>query len=78
MHKNPFPPSGGNPLSSPRLKPGASRGHSVIVLVTIAAFLVGVWALGQWRCSRVSIREVIDSPDAWFALIRQTLWITFA
>ena len=29
MHKNPFPPSGGSPLSSPRLKPGASRGHSV-------------------------------------------------
>ena len=29
MHKNPFPPNGGSPLSSPRLKPGASRGYSV-------------------------------------------------
>ena len=32
MHKNPFPPDGGNPLSSPRLKPGASRGHSVMMM----------------------------------------------
>ncbi len=29
MHKNPFPPNGGSPLSFPRLKPGASRGYSV-------------------------------------------------
>lgn len=29
MTKNPFPPRGGSPLSSPRRKPGASRGHSV-------------------------------------------------
>ena len=32
MSKNPFPPDGGSPLSSPRLKPGASRGHSVTPL----------------------------------------------
>ena len=31
MNKNPFPPNGGSPLSSPRLKPGASRGYSVII-----------------------------------------------
>ncbi len=29
MSPNTFPPDGGSPLSSPRLKSGASRGHSV-------------------------------------------------
>ncbi len=29
MRKNLFPPNGGSPLSSPRLKAGASRGHLV-------------------------------------------------
>lgn len=30
MTENPFPPSGGSPLSSPGRKPGASRGHLVM------------------------------------------------
>ncbi len=32
MSKNPFPPDGGSPLSSPGLKPGASRRHLVMRL----------------------------------------------
>ena len=32
MSKKPFPPNGGSPLSSPGLKPGASRGHLVNVV----------------------------------------------
>ncbi len=38
MTKNPFPPSGGSPLSSPGLKPGASRGHLVKKMAKIIIF----------------------------------------
>ncbi len=45
MNKNPFPPNGGSPLSSPRLKPGASRGYSVNARLRI--LMIGAGTMGS-------------------------------
>ena len=64
MSKNLCPPHGGHPLSSPRLKPGASRGHSVTtlerLLLLIGLVFVG-WGLrtSHWLLSTVMLFVVV-------------------
>ncbi len=60
MHKNPFPPNGGSPLSFPRLKPGASRGYSVSIC---ADNFSSSLAIGH-VLARMGA-QIIFSPSAW-------------
>ena len=74
MHKNSFPPNGGNPLPSPRLKVGASRGLLVTVIAAERwdrSWLVFAWVYYWLNIAGWSV-EVRGEAHHWRANTEKT------